>query len=134
MVCWLILFLVFAIISLTSSLRLLYIIKLLSIQQRFYYSFHFHFCFPTTFTFIFQILTDLVKHLFFYLVFALLYLLSVLLLFPRDLLGQKCKLCTISFILFFHQNYISKHVLFFSFCYLWRNILNFTLILFMTFD
>ena len=134
MVCWLILFLVFAIIYLTSSLRLLFIIKLLSIQQRFYYSFHFHFCFPTTFTFIFQILTDLVKHLFFHLVLALLYLLSVLLLFPRDLLGQKCKLCTISFILFFHQNYISKHVFFFSFCYLWRNILNFTLILFMTFD
>ena len=77
----------------------------------------FHFCFhffsPISFTFTLQTLLGLVLYLLFYLVFVLLYLLSVLsLLLPCNLLSQKCKVKTNSFIVFFSRH-IWKYVLIF---------------------
>ena len=67
------------------------------------FSFYFHFQSLISFTFTFQILFDLVSHLLFYLVFLLLSLLSFLALFiPHNLLNQKWRIKTSSFILFFH--------------------------------
>ena len=62
---------------------------------------YFHFRSRISFTFTFRILSVLVSHLLFYLVFALFHLLSFLLsIIPRDILTQKCRAKTKSFILF----------------------------------
>ena len=65
-----------------------------------HYSILFYLIMSLFIIFTFKLLFDLVMHLLFYLVFVLLYLLSFLSLFiPRNLLSQKCRVMTNSFIL-----------------------------------
>ena len=74
---------------------------------------YFHFRSRISFTFTFRILSVLVSHLLCYLAFALFHLLSFLLsIIPGDILSQKCRAKTKSFILF-SSGHIWKYVLIF---------------------
>ena len=76
---------------------------------------YFHFRSRISFTFTFRILSVLVSHLLFYLVFALFHLLSFLLsIIPRDILTQKCRAKTKSFILFSSRHINIRFIFFFT--------------------